>query len=113
MLWRVLLRVVIDKTGLTGRYSFSLDFTPDDNTPGSRGACGGDPTCIDRLAARGISDAPPATYPSNKTIFQALDGIGLHLVLTKAPSDYIAIDHAEPLRPDRNALTGARGPGRK
>ena len=99
-LWRLLLQPIIDRTGLHGRYSFSLEFTPDENTPGVRGRCGGSPDCIARLAANGISDERPTTFKSNATIYKALEDLGLKLEKTKAASEYLVIDRAERPRPD-------------
>jgi uncharacterized protein (TIGR03435 family) len=100
MLWRFLLRVVIDRTGLNGRYSFALEFTPDDSTPGVRGRCGGNPGCMANLASSGISDARPTIFKSSDTIFKALERLGLKLEKIKAPAEYLVIDHAERPRPN-------------
>jgi uncharacterized protein (TIGR03435 family) len=88
-------RVIVDRTGLNGRYDFALEFTPDDDTPGARGRCGGDPRCVAGIAAYGISDARPETFRSGATIFKALETLGLQLEPTTAPAEYIVIDHAE------------------
>ena len=108
LLWQAMLRNVIDQTGLNGRYSFALNFTPDDTTPGVHGHCGASADCVANLAARGISDARPTTFKSSDTIFQALEKLGLHLAQTKAPSEYIVIDSAE--RPRPNDPTGEAMP---
>ena len=110
-LWRVLLKVVIDRTGLKGRYSFDLEFTPDDNTPGVHGRCGGNPDCMSRLAANGIDDSRPAIFPSNANIFKALENVGLHLEPIKAPGDYLVIDSAQHPRPDTSEPPTVQGPG--
>lgn len=106
MLWRFLLSNVIDRTALNARYTFALDFTPDDTTPGVQGP-----------GRAGLTERP-TTFKSNATIFQALEQqLGLHLEPTKAPSEYIVIDHAERPRPNdpaADALPSARagGPGK-
>lgn len=64
-------RMVIDKTGLTGRYDFELHWTPE-NTP---------------------ADSPDYNGPS---IFTALqEQLGLKLEPARAPLDTIVIDHVE------------------
>jgi hypothetical protein len=85
-------RPVIDKTGLTGKYDFVLEFAPDPSRirlppggalpPGPPPGPGG--------------DAPNSVDPSGLTIVGALQQqLGLRLVSTKAPLDTIVIDHAE------------------
>ncbi len=67
-------RVVEDKTGLTGKYSFTLHWTPDDQ--------------------QGSPDAGP-------TLFTALEEqLGLKLISDKAPVDVLVVDHIE--RPTEN-----------
>ena len=73
---------VVDKTGLTGRYSFTLTFAP---TQGM-------------WAAGGPTDAAPDPESS---IFTALeDQLGLRLQRTTATFDTVVVDHVE--RPDAN-----------
>jgi uncharacterized protein (TIGR03435 family) len=92
-------RMIVDRTDLNGRYDFALEFTPDEDTPGARGRCGGDPRCVAGIAAYGISDARPSTFRSGATIFKALETLGLQLEPITAPAEYIVIDHAERPRP--------------
>jgi uncharacterized protein (TIGR03435 family) len=99
-LWRLLMQPVVDRTGLNGRYTFPLEFTPDDSTPGVHGHCGGDPRCEAALAASGMSDARPATYKSSATIFKALEALGLKLDQIKGPAEYLVIDSAERPKPN-------------
>jgi uncharacterized protein (TIGR03435 family) len=69
-------RTVVDKTGLTGRYDFVLDWTPD------------------LLGA-------PADAGSGPTIFTAVqEQLGLRLESGKAPVDMVVIDHVD--RPSAN-----------
>jgi uncharacterized protein (TIGR03435 family) len=64
-------RIVVDKTGLTGKYNLTLSWAPDDGTP----------------------QAPDATLPS---IFTALqEQLGLKLEPGKAPVEAFIVDHAE------------------
>jgi uncharacterized protein (TIGR03435 family) len=73
---RQLDRPVLDRTNLTGRYSFQLQWTPD------AGPC-------------------PDTPDGSPSIFTALqEQLGLKLESTKGPVDSLIIDHAE--RPDAN-----------
>lgn len=66
-------RLVIDRTGLTGKYDFTLKWTPD----------------MGQGADLPSADAGP-------TLFTALqDELGLKLQPTKAPVDVIIIDHVE------------------
>jgi uncharacterized protein (TIGR03435 family) len=68
-------RRVIDQTGLTGAYTFKLQFVPDNSRKPSPDA-----------------DAPPTDGPS---IFTALEEqLGLTLKTTKGPVDSIVIDRA-------------------
>ena len=70
-LTRELSRLVEDRTGLTGKYDFQVDFTPDG------GACEG----------------ASADLPS---LFAALQGtLGLKLEATKGPMEMVVVDHAE------------------
>ena len=83
-------RPVVDKTGLTGKYDFVLEFAPDPSRfrmplgagpPPGAGAPGPDAN---------------ATDPSGLTIIGALQQqLGLRLVSTKAPLDTLVIDHVE------------------
>jgi len=77
----VLDRPVIDQTGLTGRFDFTLNWTPDDSQFSGMGARVPPPT--------DSADAPPNLY----TAIQ--EQIGLKLEATKAPADVMVIDHVE------------------
>ena len=75
ILSRNLERTVIDKTGLTGKYDFTLTWKPD-NSPGNQDAGASD------------SNAPD--------LFTAVtEQLGLKLVSTKGPVDTLVIDNAE------------------
>jgi uncharacterized protein (TIGR03435 family) len=76
-------RLVTDKTGLMGRYDFTLEWTPDP------------------VELPGIGDSgppPPADRPSLFTAIQ--EQLGLKLESTKGPVEILVIDHAE--KPDAN-----------
>jgi uncharacterized protein (TIGR03435 family) len=67
-------RTVIDKTGLTGKYSYTVTYTPD--------------------------DAPPADT-NGPSLFTALqEQLGLKLESSKGPVEMLVIDHVE--KPDAN-----------
>lgn len=85
-------RVVVDKTGLTGKYDFALKWTPDESQ-GMMGAPGAGP-------GPGGS-APQPADPSGPSIFTALqEQLGLKLDSQKAPTDVLVIEHVE--RPSEN-----------
>jgi uncharacterized protein (TIGR03435 family) len=69
-------RPVVDKTGLTGKYDLSLQWTPD-NTP---------------------DDSPLAGGPSLFTAIQ--EQLGLKLSSTHGPVKTLVIDHVEPPSPN-------------
>jgi len=68
-------RPVIDKTGLTEKFDFHIEYVPDGAPP---------------------SDDPDA-LPS---VFTALQHLGLKLEPVKGPRDFLVIDHVE--RPSEN-----------
>ena len=74
-------RTVIDKTGLTSYYDYTLKWTPD---PGSRGL----------LAS---PDAPPpAPDPDAPDLFTAVqEQLGLKLESARGPVEIVVIDHVE------------------
>jgi uncharacterized protein (TIGR03435 family) len=70
-------RIVVDKTGLTGRYDFSLRWTPDDAPDSS------------------------ASHPSAPSMFTAIqEQLGLKLVPSKGHVEVLVIDHIE--KPSEN-----------
>lgn len=77
-------RPVIDRTGLSARYDFDLEFTPDETVFG------------------GAFAAPPATDDVAKPDLRAAmqQQLGLRLEATKGPVALLMIDHAE--RPSAN-----------
>jgi hypothetical protein len=77
----VLKLAVADQTGLTGRYDFDLEFTPDETLYGG--------------AFKGAEDA---NKPGLLAALQ--DQLGLKLNATKGPVSALVIDHAE--RPTEN-----------
>jgi bla regulator protein blaR1 len=79
----------VDQTGLSGRYDFTLTFTPDAAQAARLGDVGGRP-----LPAGDILNAAPDLF----TAFQ--QQLGLKLESTKAPVDVLVVDHVE--RPSAN-----------
>ena len=81
----VLDRPVVDKTGLQGRYDFTLQWTPDE-------------TQFTQMGVRVPPPSPDATAPVLFTAFQ--EQLGLKLESTKAPVDVLVIDRID--RPSEN-----------
>jgi uncharacterized protein (TIGR03435 family) len=80
-------RVVLDQTGLKGKYDFTLQWTPDENEDRMlRGPAGGN---------LGTETAPPPDT-SRPAFFTAIqEQLGLKLESTKGPVDIVVIDHIE------------------
>jgi uncharacterized protein (TIGR03435 family) len=79
-------RTVIDKTGLTGKYEFTLHWTPD---PGAFAGAPGGP------------DAAPQADLSGPSLSTAVqEDLGLKLASAKGPVEMLVIDHVE--RPSEN-----------
>ena len=86
---QALSRSVIDKTGLTGRYDFTLQYTPELGQF--------------QLRPPGPPDdpGPPPPDPNGPSLFTALqEQLGLRLESTRGPVGVLVIDHAE--KPDAN-----------
>jgi bla regulator protein blaR1 len=84
----VLSRSVIDKTGLTGKYDFTLEYTPELGQL--------------RLGPPGAPEDPgPPPDANGPSLFTALqEQLGLKLESTKGQVEILVIDHAE--KPDAN-----------
>ena len=77
-------RPVIDKTGLTGRYDFTLTYAYDASRMGTVGP-----------------DADPAAAPDTPSVFTALEEqLGLSLKSARGPVEFLVIDRAD--KPDAN-----------
>lgn len=84
-------RPVIDRTGLTGKFDFKLEWTPDPGQSG--GTFGGTPP-------PGV-DAPPPPDPNGPSVFTAVqEQLGLRLESQKGPVDVLVIDRVE--KPSEN-----------
>lgn len=80
---------ILDRTGISDRFNFVLEFVIDQNTPGIPGT---------ELLARG---AEPTDVPPAATVFTALEEqLGLKLEQARAPREFIVIDQVE--RPSAN-----------
>jgi uncharacterized protein (TIGR03435 family) len=87
-------RPVVDKTGLTGKYDFVLEFAPDPSR--IRLPPGGAPPPVPGAPGPVPGGDANGTDPSGLTIVGALQQqLGLRLVSTRAPLDTLIIDHAE------------------
>ena len=74
-------RVVLDKTGLTGNYSYELTYAPEQ--------LGGGPPPL-------LNGAPPTFDPNLPSIFTALqEQLGLKLDSARGPVEVLVIDRAE------------------
>ncbi len=81
-------RTVLDETGLTGNYDFTLQWTPDDRAGPMSAATQGGGSRSD--------DAPPPDS-SGPSIFTAIqEQLGLKLESRKIPVEMLVIDHVEP-----------------
>jgi bla regulator protein blaR1 len=79
-------RTVVDRTGLTGNYDFSLQWTPDEGQPSA---------FKEPVGGQGPASTPPADS-SGPTIFTAIqEQLGLKLESQKGPVEILIIDHAE------------------
>jgi uncharacterized protein (TIGR03435 family) len=75
-------RPMLDRTGLTGKFDFTLDFSPDPNGP-----------------AKTLPNFQADT--SGPTFLEALkDQLGLKLVQQTGPVDVLVVDHIEPPSPN-------------
>lgn len=81
---RVLHRTVVDKTGLTGRYDVTLQWTDERSDPAFKGPDG---------APQRAEPAPDNSGPSIFTAVQ--EQLGLRLQSAKGPVETIVIDHVE------------------
>jgi len=79
---------ILDKTGITDKFNFILEYSIDENTPG-------DTRFLDP------SNTVSSDIPRAATIFAALEEqLGLKLEPAKAPREFIVIDHVERLTPN-------------
>jgi uncharacterized protein (TIGR03435 family) len=82
-------RFVLDRTNLEGKFNVVIVFAPDDSTPG--GAAG--------LTWARREGAEKPTGPSIFTAFE--EQLGLKIVTTKAPAEYLVIDSVQRPKPNQ------------
>ena len=92
----VLDRPVIDKTGLQGRYDFTLRWTPDETQFVNMGVRVPPPQAND-------PDAPPGLF----TAFQ--EQLGLKLESTKGPVDVLVVDRIDKPSENKTRCGGSSG----
>lgn len=86
-------RMVIDKTGLTGRYDFTLTWAPWSNAERTPEPSG--------FGTTGGNGSIPASDSSAPSIFTAMEEqLGLKLKPAKGPVEVLVIDHIEPPSPN-------------
>ena len=78
-------RLVFDKTGLTAKYDYHLEFSADQSTPGFL------------LGGTEAGDTPD---PMCASMFTVVQQFGLKLVPAKGPGNFLVIDSVE--RPSPN-----------
>lgn len=82
-------RPVVDQTGLTDKYDFTLKWTPDDSQFAQFRGSG-----VNVPPAGDNPNAPPSLYTAVQ------EQLGLKIEATKAPDDVIVIDHVEKPSPN-------------
>jgi uncharacterized protein (TIGR03435 family) len=92
MLGNQLGRPVVDQTGLTANYDFTLDFAPDESMR-MPGMMGGMPPGHGPEGGEGAAPASDSNGPSLTTALQ--EQLGLKLESKKGPIDLIVIDNLE------------------
>jgi len=86
-------RYVLDKTGIDGRFNFTIEYALDDTTPGDRSVR--DMFREARRDVRPESIQPEPVKSDGPTIFKALEELGLSLQKTKGPAEYLLIESAQ------------------
>jgi uncharacterized protein (TIGR03435 family) len=82
-------RPVVDKTGLTGAYDVTCDFSLEGMGPGPKGVAAGE-------AGGNPTEVPRDSNDSGPTIFTALqEQLGLKLESRKGPVDLLVVDSVE------------------
>jgi uncharacterized protein (TIGR03435 family) len=86
-------RIVIDKTGITGRYDFHLNFGADETTAGLNSMRGPNGPVV--------TPSTPSDPSGGPSIFTAIqEQLGLKLESAKGPREFLVIDRVE--RPTEN-----------
>jgi bla regulator protein BlaR1 len=94
--------IIVDKTGLTGNYDFTLKWTPEESQPAIfRGTDGGQQG----------ADSSPAPESSRPSLFRSLqEQLGLKLERQNSPGEILVIDHVEKPATLEAQSTYARSP---
>ena len=87
-------RPIIDKTGLTGKYDFQLDFMPEMGS-GPMRALGPPPPGAGGPGGDGGGSLTPASDPGAPNLLTAIQELGLKLEAGKGPVDLVVVDKAE------------------
>jgi uncharacterized protein (TIGR03435 family) len=76
-------RTVLDKTGLTGKYDFTLQWTPDESQ-------------LPTIEKTEDTHSAPQTVASGSSIFAAIqEQLGLELESQDSPVETLIVDHVE------------------
>ena len=88
---------VVDKTGLTGTYDYTLNWMPEHGA----GPMGGGPMMRPPDGGAPSGNAEPAPAETGPSIYTALqDQLGLKLVAQKEPVEVYVIDHIDQPSPN-------------
>jgi len=88
-------RPVVDKTGLTGKYDFQMDFAPEPGQGPMRGMALGPPPPGAGGGGEGSGPAASVSEPGAPNLITAVQQLGFKLDSGKGPVDLIVIDKAE------------------
>ena len=84
---------VVDHTGLTAKYDFTLDFVPDMSRMAGPGGMGPMMMRPDGGEAGGPAASASDSGPTLETAVQ--EQLGLKLERSKGPADFLVIDHMD------------------
>jgi uncharacterized protein (TIGR03435 family) len=82
-------RLIVDKTGLRGKYKLELDIPLDDLRKVAQATRNDIPVDSETSASVAVSDL------TGPTLFQSVGALGLRLEQQKAPVEQLVVDHAE------------------
>jgi len=82
-------RIVINKSGIAGKYDFHLEFSPDETTAGLNALRAGP------IGDRAFPQPTASDPPGGPSIFTAIQQLGLKLESAKGPREFLVIDSAE------------------
>jgi uncharacterized protein (TIGR03435 family) len=103
LLSRTMDRYVLNQTRVDGRFSFKLEYAPDDSTPGDAQSRQRSAEAFAGLRAQQGLPPQPArepVQPDGPTIFKALEALGLHLEPTRGPAEYLLIESVQRPKPN-------------